>query len=254
MSTSSRDPEYELHRWSVLVTLLSMDIVRPACDLMGLAVEEFDRLQPRLRQLLVAERKRSAPPPDASFLVMHEAALVSHVAKAIREDASPSLAWWERNVFMCDTRDHQGLRNWGHVLHHARNEPGLWQRLFPAPRQDEALQRFQRSFDMTGYSRWEKEIDAARLSDWDLHMYALHLHDDILYADDEHDAVTDGAKIDVELTTGIYQGLVFWNWVLKSCRADQLDRLWHEARTIVEQAQKRWIREPPHPLAIEIGL
>jgi hypothetical protein len=254
MNAASHDPEYELHRWSVLVTLLSMDVVCPVCELMGLGREEFDRLQPRLRQQLVAERQRSGPPPDASLLVMHQIPFVNNVAKALRKDATPYLAWWERSLFMCDTRDHQGLRNWIHVLHRARNEPSLWQRLFPAPLRHEALERFQRSTDMTECYRWEREIDASPLSEWDLHLYALYLHDDILYSDEEHDEITDGAKINVELTIGIYQGFHFWKWVLKSCQPDQLDRLWQEARNIVDQAKMRWIREPPHPSTLDIGL
>lgn len=256
MTIPAHDPEYELHRWSVLVSLLSMDVVRPFCELMGLGREEFDRLQPRLRQQLVGERKRSGPPADASLLVMHEAPLVSNVAKALREDATPYLAWWERYIFMCDTRDHQTLRNWGDVLHRARNEPSLWQRLFPPPLRHEALERFQRSADMTEYYRREKEIDATplSLSEWDLHLYALYLHDDILYSDDEHDEIADGAKIDVELTIGVYQDFHFWKWVLKSFRADEVDRLWHEARNIVEHAKMRWIRELPHPSTLDIGL
>ena len=254
MTTTSHDPDYELHRWSVLVTLLSMDIVRPACELMGLAREEFDRLQPRLRQLLIAERKRSAPPPDASFLVMHEAALVSRVAKVRREDATPHLAWWERNVFICDARDHQGLGHWRSVLFRARNEPGLWQRLFPAPLRREALERLQRSADMTEYNQWEKKVDSIPLSEWDLHIYSLYLHDDILYSDEEHDEITDGAKIFVEMTIGIHQGFHFWSWVLKSCHSDQLEQLWQEARIIVEREKMPWIGELSHPSTLDIGL
>jgi hypothetical protein len=251
MSTASHDPEYELYRWCVLVTLLSMDVVRPFCELMGLGRDEFEGLQRRLRQQLVTERKRCGPPPEASMIVMHQDAPVAAVAESLRANAGPHLAWWERHIFYCDTRDHRGLQHWGDVLVRGRHEPGLWQRLFPASIRSEALERFLRSLDLSEYNRREKEIDAKPLSDWDLHLYTLYLHDDILYGA-EHDEITDGAKLDVELTIGVHQGYQFWAWVFKACDRGQLSRLWQEARRIVEEEKLTWVRDLPHPSVLDI--
>src|SRR4051812_7253412 len=101
MSAASHDPGYELHRWCVLVTLLSLDIVRPFCELMGLGRDEFDGLQRRLRPQLVGERTRRGPPPEAIMTVLHQGAVIRAVSQAVRANASPHLAWWERHIFYC---------------------------------------------------------------------------------------------------------------------------------------------------------
>jgi hypothetical protein len=115
-----------------------------------------------------------------------------------------------------------------------------------------ALDRFLRSCNLDEYLRRQKEVDASPLSDWDLHLYALHLYDDNLYGPKDLAHVPDGPRLHVVPTIRAYQGYLFWAWVLNTHRPDQLDRLWDEGRRIVEEEELRSARGLPHPSVLDI--
>src|SRR5262249_1228462 len=147
------------------------------------------------------------------------------------------------------TRNGLDLRKWTTVLQNCRDEPTLWNRLgLPYG----ALDRFRQSRNIDEYQRRQKEGDAHSLSDWDLHLTAPHLYDDNLYHANAYAEVADGPGLYIVPTIRAYQGLQFWAWVLKSLHPAELDRLWQEARRIVEQEELRSARELPHPSVLEI--
>ena len=242
------EPEFDVRRRAKLVELLSMDVVSPFFDLMGLRAGGSEHLPRVLRRFTVAGRKRMADPP------LGPAEVIQAVSDSIGADAARQLVWWEQNVFSNHPRDNLELQFWTTVLLSCRNETDGWRRLgFPDPIRDEALDRLNRALNIAEYSRRQDDVDARPLSDWDLHLYAVHLYDDNLYLDDMY-RVPDGPRLWILPTIRNYQEYCFWAWALKALRPDQLDRLWQVAQRIVVDDELTSVQTLPHPSVLEIGL
>jgi 8-oxo-dGTP pyrophosphatase MutT (NUDIX family) len=247
MTFHSIDPEIHVRRWGELVSLLSMDVVRPFYDLMGLRPGEPDELQ-RVLQEIVSGRKRLVEAPDVAQ------GIVRAVEEELGAQASRHLFWWERHVFHNDPGDNLHLDEWDNFLRCCRHDPDLWKRLFPDQIREEALDRFRRSLNIDEYQRRQDDVDSRPLSDWDLHLYALNLYDDNLYDDAFPAPVPHGPRVWVKPTVRDYQGYVFWAWVLRTLRPDQLDRLWQAGKRIVLDEELTSVKSLLHPSVLEIAL
>lgn len=251
MTVKSAEPEFDVRRWDYLVSFLSMDVVRPFFDLMGLRLADPSGLQRVLRQEIIARRKRGVTTPDVGQQTIAQAVLKA-VAEALGTGASQRLLWWERQVFhKTPSRDNRGVRKWSSVLQTSRHEPRLWSRLgLP----QSSMDRFRSSYNLDEYLRRQKEVDESPLSDWDLHLYALYLYDDNLYGPDDFARVPSGPRLHVKPTIRAYQGYEFWAWVLSKLRPEQIDRLWEEGRRIVEEEKLHSAKGLPHPSSLDIGI
>jgi hypothetical protein len=232
--------------------MLSLDVVRPFYDLMGLRLDDPDGLQQTLRHEIVTWRKRSVAAPEAS-LPFTPHGVIRVVAESLSAEASQHLVWWEQHVFHGDPRDNLNLRKWTTVLQTCHNESGLWNQLgFPDSIREEARDRFRRSGNLDEYLRRQQEVDARPLSDWDLHLYALHLYDDNLYVGMGYTHVPDGPRLWIQPTVRDYQGYQFWAWILTTLRPNQIDSLWEAASRVVETEELHSARDLPHPLILDI--
>ena len=251
MTVTSAEPEFDAHRWGYVLSLLSLDVVRPFCDLMGLRLSDPVGLQSVLRHEIVAGREKGAAPPDSSQPMFAQGVLKA-LGKALGGETSGRVVWWERHVFhKTPSRDNRGLRKWVTVFQACRHEPRLWNRLcLPQG----ALDRFSRSCNLDEYDRRQKEVDASPLSDWDLHIYSLWLFDDNLYGPSDIGHVPGGPRLHVKPTIRAYQGYQFWAWVLSLLHPDQLAHLWQEGQRIVKEEELHSARGLPHPSLLDIGL
>lgn len=239
-------PESNPRRWNEIIDLLSMDVVRPFFDLMGLHAD--NDLQGVLRHEIINGRKRAAlnsktglPPPQR---------VISAVAESLGARTSSHLVWWGRYIFEDAPKDHRNLDKWDSVLYDCRSDPRRWSQLgFPdwiGPDQ------FRSSSNIDEYQRRQDEIDARPLSNWDLHMYAYCLYDDNIY-EDSFGRVQDGPRLWVKPTVRAYQAYRFWARVLKTMGPEQRYRLWQEAHRIAEEEEI--LIDPsslPHPSTLEI--
>lgn len=251
MTVVSAEPEFDVRRWDHLVSLLSMDVVRPFFDLMGLKLASPAQFQEVLRREVITGRKRGVVVPNARLPVTPQGVLKA-VGESLGERVRRHLVWWGQGVFhKTPGRDGRNLQKWSTVLQTSRHEPGLWNRLsFPQG----ALDRFHQSFNFDDYRQRQAEVDARPLCDWDLHLYTLHLHDDNLYGPNDLTRVPDGPRLWVKPTIWDYQGYQFWAWVLNTLPSDRLDLLWKAGREIVEEEGLTSARGLPHPSILEIGL
>ena len=251
MTVVSAEPEFDLRRWALLVSLLSMDVVRPFFDLMGVKLANPTEFQEVLRGEVIAGRKSEVADPNARLPVTPQGFLKS-VRESLGEGANRHLVWWERHVFHKNpSRDNREVRKWATVLQTSRHEPRLWNRLGLPPG---ALERFGRACNLDDYRRRQKDVDSSPLTDWDLHLYALWLFDDNLYSSSDLSHVPDGPRLHVRPTIRAYQGYEFWAWVLSKLRPEQIDRLWEEGRRIVEEEKLHSAKGLPHPSSLDIGI
>jgi hypothetical protein len=230
-------------RLSVLA-LLTLDVVRPFYDLMGLNQDAQAVLQDALRATTLATRKQGPHPTPASFCRELQGRLGAPTIEHV--------AWWLRYVFFKETQAHVPVENWTDLLrrcHRAGAES--WGRLpFPARLSAEAFQRFGTSIDRTEYKRRDQELDDRPLSDWDLHMYASETYD----FDEQTEGPTGAPSTSVSLTVSVYQSYLFWAWVLRALTPEQQTKLREKALEIVRTDRLPWIKGLVHPSALDIGL
>ncbi len=236
-------------RWEELVALLSMDVVIPFFDLMGLQISMPSDLQGVFRRVILDARKNADAASDKTRSFPEET--IAAVSLTLGVEASSRLVWWNDNVFLWDsTQDNVHLRKWTSIVRHCARDPGRWAQLgFPtwfSPDQ------FYQSRDLTDYQTLQDDVDAKPLSDWDLHLYSLRLYDDNVY-EKSVDRVPDGPRLYVKPTVRAYRGYQFWNLALKAMNSSQRDDLWHQARRIAREEEiLSDFRSLPHPTVLDI--
>ena len=246
MTVGSITPELDPARWRRIMTLLSLDVVRPFYDLMGLRSLPGDELQQVLRREIVTARKRCAASQSDDPLFAPQT-IIEVVADSLGAAASRHLVWWERNVFSDSPRDNMNLHHWTRVLQTCSYEPDLWARLrLPAELAQEALERFCQSRKIDEYQRRQKELDERPLSDWDLHIFALYLFDETLSPDPS------GPSLWLKPTIRDVQRYQYWAWVLGVLSAQNIDRLYEVARQIAVDEELSFAADLPHPSVLDI--
>jgi len=239
-------PELNPRRWNELIDLLSLDVVRPFFDLMGL--HAGNDLQGVLRREIISGRKQAAASPDAELPTPQK--VISAVAESLGASTSSHLIWWGCYIFEDAPKDHLNLDKWNSVLYDCRTDPRRWSQLgFP---DSIGPDQFRICLSLYEYQRRQDEVDARPLSDWDLHMYAYCLYDDNIY-EDSFGRVPDGPRLWVKPTVRAYQEYQFWARALKAMGPEQRDRLWQAAHRIAEEEEI--LKDPSlllHPSTLEI--
>ena len=231
---------------------LTLDVVRPFYDLMGLNQEAQAGLQKALRDSTLATRKQlvealvnQGPPPTL-------ATFCQDLERRIGTSAADHLAWWVRHVLHKQVQAHIPVSHWEDLLRRCRREgEESWRRLpFPGQLSPEVSRRFRASVDGKEYDRLRRALEDHPLSDWDLHMYASQTYD----FDDDREGPSRNPSTEVSLTVGVYQQHLFWAWLLRGLTPEQQTKLWDKALEIVQTDKLPWIKDLVHPSALDIGL
>lgn len=233
-------------RWATIATLLSMDVVLPFFPLMGLHLDRPNDLMNYFRRCILSARNAHPHGPYISSSQLF-AGINSHFGK----DAVLKLKAWNEHVFEDDLRDRRHLRNWKHVLRSALADEALWVGLWGNRETAQSVRReFLRSLDQKHYNEVFDEVYSTPLSDWDLHIYAIHLFDD-----DDEDGTSVSPDTWVHPTCRACQAIQFWTWVLGSLRSDELDSLHANAAKLAETNKQIYVSEPlVHPKQFEVRL
>lgn len=239
--------QFPPHRWHEMFSMLSMDVVSPFYDMMGL--QHFKDLPQLLRTHIVAQRKTIA---SAGSPVPAPEEMLAAVKSALGGERGRYWVWWAKHVFHWDPQDHRPFEDWRSVIGEARKKPELSRRLFPKQFADEAMAKFKQASDLKDYRRLQETVDARPLSDWDLHLYAIRLYDDNLYPDRVLGTVPDGPRLYLDSTIGAQRSYEFWAWVLKTLRPQELEWLLQEAVLIAKEEELSWVKELPHPSTFEV--
>lgn len=250
MSGDMAAPEFDPARWRRMIILLSLDVVCPFYERMGLKLHAGNQLQKTLREQVIASRHRSI---FALYdeLLFKPRLIAEEISEVLSVEDYRHFLWWQRNIFGDEPRDHQNLNKWNNVLQTCRHERQLWARLgFPAQFDAEALKRFLLSGKIKDYEQRQREGKNRALSDWDLHIFALYLFDEDLSPFDP-----DGPTLWMNPTIRAVQRYEFWAWVLKILSVHEQDRLQEVGRQIAEE-EDLYVSaaDLPHPSVLDIGL
>lgn len=238
------DQNPELVRWARAVCLLSLDEVLPYYDLMGLRPRNGRELMQELRRQIIASRVSQDPAGGE----LAPERLLTAVEGALGHQVRTQLDWWVHHLLHLSPQDNLALGRWMWLLRRSRPPSPLWEKVgIPAEVRTEAANRLLRAISTEEYQRRRKELANQPLSDWDLHLYAS-----VPYTDDAPGPST--PQVYVTLTILDYQGYVFWGWLLRNLRTDQLEHLWESGNRIVQEHDFKSIGELPPPHVLDIGL
>lgn len=235
-------------RWPLIFTLLSMDVVVPFYELMGLRVSAPNSLRDLIRSEILQTRRKftSGPPGNAAYAPQETLDILEAHGVCQRG----FLSRWGQRVFAWDLQEHRNLRLWDAVLRDCIGDAGKWRQLcIPERLADAARQQFLRAIDREAYDTLHAEICRNPLSDWDLHMYAVNLFDD------EDPAIPTGPSTYVYPTFKNYQGYSFWTWLNHQSTPSEQETLRRNATNIAQRVVAlSHVGELPSPSQLETGL
>jgi hypothetical protein len=239
--TKANEVSPDLSKWVKAIPLLSLDLLRPLFSLMGLSPRNPQQLQQAVRGEIMRARWKFE---QSAF---HSLASVQEVVEGILESVEPSdadhLRKWTQFVFHGQPTDNLDLRQWLTFLRHCRRNLALWNRVFSeALPPAEALNKFERAIDISEFDTKYEELSGHRLSDWDLHIFAVHFFDD-----DDSEGTPNGPYLWAAPTVRDFQALKFFGSVLSAMRPEQVDRWWKRAERVAGEEQIGTAGKLPDP-------
>jgi hypothetical protein len=241
-------PHFDPNGWPFVFTLLSMDVVVVFYELVGLKIAAPQAFRDLLRVQILQLRREFATPPEGLFYPTER--VLGPVGYAFGETQRNHLVWWAHHIFAWDIQEHRALIMWTDILRHCAGEPESWRELGFRAQLDDAVRReFLKSIDRSPYDQRYLETYAQPLSDWDLHIYAIHLFDD------EDDAAPNGPHSYLYQTFMNNQGYHFWDWLLNQLEPSEQAALQRNATAIARRTQGlTYLGELPSPSQLEVGL
>lgn len=150
--------------------MLSLDIVYPFWEDLGLRLQRPERVRNTLREAL----DRHADPTPM-----------------LRTDEAAEIDRWIGDAFLGDPTDRDDLFAWHMLIGRVRRDPGRWNELFqglPGWVADTAGQCLRDAFDLDDIDRRMDGLDGRPLSSWDKGFFADEVP---MEGDDPHDRVRD---------------------------------------------------------------
>ena len=206
MASVSNVP-FNADRWAKIVPLLTLDVVRPLFPAIGLELSDAAAFQQIVRQVIVTARKDFARSSDAAAIAPER--LAESILESLDPASAVGLTRWISDIFHGEPSANAELRVWMNVLRHCRRNESHWRRLFAtSARARDALEMFVRALNIDDFESRYVELTARPLSDWDLHMYAVHFFDD-----DDLEGTPNGPYLWLAPTVRDYRGRQFFRWL-----------------------------------------
>jgi hypothetical protein len=242
-AASSADPGrlvlLDGRRWSTLLVILSLDVVRPHYPRMRLHVRES--FVPLVRDVI---RRRASlarrQPLEPSYFVPDA---LRAIARSFDEDTCAGLIHWGRTIFTFARSEYPTLRQWTDVLAAAVGDNSRWRALrLPPDVSDEARRRFASAEEAVAAGTSTAVAHEEPLSDWDVCLYTLRGFDD--------EDLSDNANRPLRWvgdTAGTARRREYWRWLLSRLTAERQRML----VTAASQFAGGDLLRPPHLMDVD---
>lgn len=218
-------------RWAEAANLLSLDVVEPFHEHMGLFPHSPDALCALFRRTIIATRKGLE---DAA--TQEPGALTDRILHDVEFEFGPTfradLNHWQRQILSLAPTNNLKLHHWTAFLRECRHHPEHWGRLDIPPAMTETFRgAFLTSIDVSDVFELSEQHSDQRLSDWDLQMYALHL-----YNDEPMEGINNGPGSTIVPTVRNHRSMLFWQEVCNRSDTDALMTFWRSALDLAASA------------------
>lgn len=228
MDTSALKPT----RWGMIFILLSMDVIRPLYEAMGLRLRDKDRFREMLRQLILENRKIYEQNPEVAPPLADR--VLEQIEVRFGESEAEHFYRWATTVYNEVHADLPQWSAWEMLLFQAAYNPEIRDRLgLPSDKRDSILSQYRDALDIDDVEQEVENLKAKLLSDWDLEMYSIHQFN--------NDDLSDPFSI-VLRTVRINRFQLFWESIIPQLPAEQSVQLWKRAQGLLKSLRV-WMRE-----------
>jgi hypothetical protein len=208
------DIEDRAERWGTIVCLLSLDYVQPFVEDMGLVVPDASRLRELTRQAVNSNRDDFVSGSAHRSLANR---FLIEVGQGLGIAVADHIESWADRTFTIETRDQLPWRSWFVVFEVASRDSDRWQRLgFMSEGSSLVREIYVQTMQFRELFQKRDELHRTALTDWDLHMFAIHELDF-----DEHDPFNW-----IFLTVETYRMQLFFKRLRSQLTDSELSRIW----------------------------
>lgn len=160
-------------RWGAAVAHLSLDVVQPFYEALGVPTDDPAEFARVLRDAILENRRVFEEEP--SVIPDLKVRVCVMLSVHFPPPTADAFAHWVENVFAYRAEDVAWFSTWWYVLALSRNRPERWAALgLPASLSEEACARLDKAVDRTELHALADEVEGRPLSEWDTEMYAIH--------------------------------------------------------------------------------
>lgn len=221
MDTSVMKPA----RWGMIFTLLSIDIVTPFYEAMGLTLRGAESFRQMIRQLILENRRIYEQNPEVippfADCVFEE--MEARFGKAEAEH----LYKWATAIYNEVHADQPQWSAWEILFFRAAHNAEARDRLgLPPDKRDPIFDHYRETVPLDDVEQEVENQKARLLSDWDLEMYSIHQF--------SHDDMSDPLDI-VLRTVGMNRFQRFWKWLISQLSPGEKIHLWRQAQKLINE-------------------
>jgi hypothetical protein len=237
-----------LKRWNTIATLLSMDVVAPFYDLMGLRIRVSSPAFQAIFRKLILRARGEFPAEHPVAVALVPEILLDTVDSELGDDVRVNLEKWGAHIFQMDIREHVGRLDWAAVLRRCRDDDRLWRKLqIPLHFDDHFRREFLHSISYDEYYRRLDETYQRPLSDWDLRQYSIYE-----FSDDDPGA-PNGPDSYMYPAAMNYQASRFWAWAVEHLETEQrLALLWNAEEVARSEESLQHIVQLTDPIHLAV--
>jgi hypothetical protein len=228
-------------QWGFIFTLLSMDVISPLYEAMGLQLQQKQQFIQLLRRLVLENRRIYEANPTVVPPLAER--VLEEMAVFLDRTETEHFYNWAVNVFIWVPADQPHWTAWETLfLRYAYNDGARDQLGLPLERRDVILAEYRRAVNIEDVEELVRQLKNQPLSDWDLEMYAIHNFNN---NDDLSDPFANVLR-----TVELNRFQLFWEQLHRKLSTGEMMRLWEHGQRMAEE-MGLWLPEPlktPHEL------
>jgi hypothetical protein len=214
-------------QWGLIFALLSMEVIIPLYEDMGLELSDKKRFVDMLRRLILENRKvYEANPGVVPPLAAH---VLEEMEKILGKDQTWFFYRWVTSVFIEIHSDLPQWSAWQILFDTCAYNDRMRDRLgLPPEKRDAILAQYRKALNVSDVEQKMAELKALPLSDWDLEMYSIHQ-----FHNDELSSPFDSVLRVVEMNR--FQ--LFWEELLPQLSAGEKIRMQKESQRLLKEME-----------------
>lgn len=220
MDTSALKPT----RWGMIFILLSMDVISPLYEAMGLRLRDKDSFREMLRRLIRENRKIYEQNPEVVPPLADR--VLEQIKDGFGESEAEHFYKWATTVYNEVHADQPQWSAWEMLFFQAAYNPEMADRLgLPSDNRDSILSQYRDALDMDDVEQEVESLKSKLLSDWDLEMYSIHQFN--------NNDLSDPFSI-VLRTVRMNRFQLFWEKIIPQLSTDENVQVWKGAQSLLK--------------------
>ncbi|NJO18625.1 MAG: hypothetical protein HC877_23730 [Thioploca sp.] len=221
-------------QWGLIFTLLSMDIIFPLYEAMGLEFKDKKNFLQQLRYLIIENRKVYETNPNAIPPLAEQ--VIKMLTTSFSQFQAKHFYHWATTVFTSVHIDQPQWSAWETLFHawcyNATQQSKLKLSL---EKREIIFSAYRKTVNIKDIERQVIQLKAQRLSDWDLEIYAIHQFN--------HDDELSDPFSSILYTIEINRFQLFLKAIFPQLHSSEKEILWERGQQLLVE-REIWMPEP----------